>query len=697
MSRPITSGAERSAASPVFLFFGAVLLSAVIWGPLFSSGHLFLLDFADYPTGPHPHLGPYVWGLPPGLTSRAPINALLVGLFSVISWPPLRVVPMALGPLAVVWGFSRLFGRKPIPTLTATFFYVVNPFMVDRMVAGQIYLVVGISLFPLLMALLLAPAPDDSILQRGLRIGLTLAVMIALAPHFVFLAGLPLAGVLCGAVVKSQRRRAAAALLSLGAAIGLGLYWILPAIRVRSSLSTIGAGDLATFATRADDHHGLLVNALGLYGFWVRMWREPKDVFTWWPLVLLAILVVVIVGAATALRDPARRPAAIVIIASAILGYLLALGDQGPTAGIYLWLFDHVPVFRIMREPQKFLVLVLFAYAYFFAVGVVDLTNDVRGAARAVFLVGLGALIVMNGFTAFWGFNGYVHPSSVPSSWAAADRLMGEGEGSILSLPWRLYEVPSFADDRVIANPTPSFFRRQTIVSADSGDPIADQNTGPTDRYISFLVSQGAQIDTFGNLVAPLNVRYVLLQHVQDWQAYSWLSHQRDLRVVGSWGDLTLFENSVPTAPAYAASQAIDMADWGQLIDLSRRTDLTALRVRVARAAPGPIRASEPVTPAIGGQTPEGSSQGTGFTLAEPAPGPLTFARAFDAGWQMDGHAAVSNMGVTNAFPSAEGERSITYRHWSLVRTGYALSLAVLAMVLFMMALPPRRRRGGDE
>jgi hypothetical protein len=697
MSRLVTAREGRSTGSRAPVFLGAVLLSVVIWGPLISSGHLFLLDFADYPTGPHPHLGPYVWGLPPGLTSRAPINALLVGLFSVISWPPLRVLPMALGPLVVVWGFSRFFDRKPIPTLTATFFYVVNPFMVDRMVAGQIYLVLGISLFPLFMALLFAPAPDYSILQRGLRIGLTLAVMIALSPHFVFLAGVPLAVVLCGAVLKSQRRRAAAVLLSLGAAIGLGLYWILPAIRVRSTLSTIGAGDLATFATRADSHQGLLVNALGLYGFWVRMWREPKDIFTWWPVVLLAILVVVIVGAAAALRDPKSRPAAIVLIASAILGYLLALGGQGPSAGIYLWLFDHVPVFRIMREPQKFLVLVLFAYAYFFAVGAVDLTNDVRGTARAPFLIGLEALIVMNGFTAFWGFNGYVHPSSVPSSWAAADRLMGEGEGSILSLPWRLYEVPSFTDDREIANPTPSFFHRQTIVSADSGDPVASQNAGPVDRYISFLVSRGAQIDTFGNLVAPLNVRYVLLQHVQDWQAYSWLFQQRDLQVVGSWGDLTLLENSVPTAPAYAASQTIDVADWGQLIGLSRDVDLTALQVRVARAAPGPIRAPDPVATSVDGQTLVGSYEGAAFTLAEPASGPITFARGFDTGWQMGGHDAISNMGVTNAFPSAESERSVTYGRWALVRAGYALSLSVLIVVLVMIALPAWRRTGGGE
>jgi hypothetical protein len=696
MSRPIASREERSAGSQAPLLLGAVLLSAVIWAPLLSSGHLFLLDFADYPTGPHPHLGSYVWGLPPGLTSRAPINALLVGLFSIISWPPLRVLPMALSPLLVVWGFSRLFDRKPIPTLTATFFYVVNPFMVDRMVAGQIYLVIGISLFPLFMALLFAPAPDYSILQRGLRIGLTLALMIALAPHFVFLAGLPLAVVLCGAVVKSQRRRAAAVLLSLGAAIGLGLYWILPAIRARSTLSSVGAGDLATFATRADSHRGLLVNALGLYGFWIRMWREPKDVFTWWPVLLLAILVVVIVGAAVALRDPKSRPAAIVIIASAILGYLLALGGQGPSAGIYLWLFDHVPVFRIMREPQKFLVLVLFAYAYFFALGAVDLLHDLRGRARALFLVGLEALIVMNGFTVFWGFNGYVHPSSVPSSWAAADRQMGVGDGSVLSLPWRLYEVPPFTDDREVANPTPSFFRRQTIVSADSGDPVANQNAGPIDRYISFLVSRGAQIDAFGNLVAPLNVRYVLLQHVQDWQAYSWLFDQRDLQVVGTWGDLTLFRNSVPTAPAYTVSRTIDVADWGQLIGLSRQVDLTAIRVRVARASPGPIRASEPVTPAIGDRTLDGSSAGTGFTLAEPARGPITFAREFDGAWQMGGDGAIENMGVTNAFPRAEGERSITYGRWAIVRAGYAVSLSALLVVLLMITLPARRRRRGD-
>src|SRR5205823_3961582 len=114
---------------------------------------------------------------------------------------------------------------------------------------------------------------------------------------------------------------------------------------------------------------GLFVNLAGLYGFWRRQPALPKDYVYAWPLFLLAILLVVIVGARAAYRDPDCRRLAKTLLIAGSIGYLLALGDQGPTGAIFRWLVTHVPGFEVMREAQKFIVLVALAYAVFFGFG----------------------------------------------------------------------------------------------------------------------------------------------------------------------------------------------------------------------------------------------------------------------------------------------------------------------------------------
>ena len=55
----------------------ATVLALAVFAPLLGPGVVLLLDYGDYPAGPNPSLPGSVWGFPPGLTSRAPVNAML--------------------------------------------------------------------------------------------------------------------------------------------------------------------------------------------------------------------------------------------------------------------------------------------------------------------------------------------------------------------------------------------------------------------------------------------------------------------------------------------------------------------------------------------------------------------------------------------------------------------------------------------
>src|SRR5438093_11711561 len=134
-----------------------------------------------------------------------------------------------------------------------------------------------------------------------------------------------------------------------------------------------------------------------------------------------------------------------------------------PMACLFHTLLDHVSVFRIYREPQKFLALVVLAYAAFGAVGLEAVVrSDSRSSSARAWVASALAIAVATAYayTMLWGFWGQVHLAQYPSDWERADQIMAaEGPGRVLVLPWHLYDVWSFTGGRIVGNPSPSFFQ----------------------------------------------------------------------------------------------------------------------------------------------------------------------------------------------------------------------------------------------
>jgi len=665
-----------------------------VFGPLLRSGTVLFLDYGDYPVGPHPHLSGPLWGLSPGLTSRAPITALLVGLFQALDWGPVRLLPFLLVPFLVAWGFARLFARRPMPTLAATLLYVVNPFMYDRMQAGQVYLVLGFALLPLLASLLWPREPRS--FARAIGAGLLFAMLIALAPNFLFVAGLLVLVFTIGAATRRDLRALLAAGITIGTTVLAGLYWIIPALTSTGQLQRITRTDLRLFRTASDPHVGLYGNIAGLYGFWRQEWPPTKLSLVGWPVFLLAILFVASVGLGSARRSPKLRPLVVTLGIAGVIGYFLALGDQGPTAPVFLWMFDHVPEFRIMREPQKFLGLLALAYAFCFGLGLEALaTETTRRRVNRALLALLFLLPAVYTFRTFWGFNGYVQPSHLPRSWAEADRVMGTGEDKTLALPWHLYARLDLAQGRVVANPMSSSFRRE-VIAGDNAEygPLQTQGTSPRSRFLQFVVRNGWRIDRFGALIAPLDVKYVLLARHSDLKAYRWLYRQRDLRLIHRWPDLSLFENLEPVGRAFAPSVGIELRDWGEVIGLAGQRRLTDFVITVRHPGPGSIRVPVAPVPSPSKVVPVTKDSPSRYKVDGRSGAPLVFAEPFDPEWRYRGLQPGPFMGVTSLFPtgSVPGS-SIEYRPWMLVRASYVASACSILVVLAAIGWRKARSR----
>src|SRR6266851_4520445 len=138
----IRARAALVASAPLLL---GLVLAALVCYP-FAGGRLLLLDFAS---GPHqPLLPAAAFGLDGGLTGGVPL-AIGFHLLDRLLGQAGSVVPAAVFfPLATT-GAARLVRTAVLPArLGAGLFYAFNPFVFDRLYAGQLGLLLGYALLP---------------------------------------------------------------------------------------------------------------------------------------------------------------------------------------------------------------------------------------------------------------------------------------------------------------------------------------------------------------------------------------------------------------------------------------------------------------------------------------------------------------------------------------------------------------------
>jgi hypothetical protein len=524
-----------------WLWFSFVAL--IVAAPLLGGGYLLLLDYPSGPALPHVPLLP----LPSSgdVGNGTPLLALEAVLRHIQVWLPDKVLLLAPIVLGGVGLYRLLRSRFGVGAAAATYgatLFVLNPFVADRYLAGHLFFLLALAMVPWA----LGPVLDlfDRSRHSGVWIGLWLFGLAVVDLH---VAGMYALLVIVASVTTWSRKG------SIDGAVGLGLgavlcaYWVLPSL-LASPGRRVGAADLAVYASRPSGAR-VLPRLLGLYGFWREEFAGAAQRIPVLYLLLVPILGLAIAGAVRVLASADRRRAGILLAVVGVIALLLAGGISfPPTAGAFRFVFDHVPFFRIYREPHKFLALVVLAYAVFGAVGLESVVGrrDVVGSARAW---GASALAIgiagAYAYTMLWGFWGQVHLTQYPADWERAEQIMdARGQGRVLVLPWHLYAVWSFTGGRIVANPAPSFFSREVIAGDNVGfSRIRTQSVDPFSAFVEDIIRHRGKVRELGHLLAPLDVRFVVLLHEADPEQYIFVRQQPDLASLFHGPRLELFEN----------------------------------------------------------------------------------------------------------------------------------------------------------
>ena len=358
-------------------------------------------------------------------------------------------------------------------------------------------------------------------------------------------------------VQPSGRARSLARLAGagfLGAAISA--YAIVGLMIAGSGLQA-SASQLSAYRTSGDPSLGLFINVAGLYGFWRPGPTYPKNLLSGWPLLLFGILIIVTVGFTAKARSSSGRGTAVVLLISGVIGYFLALGTQGPTGALYRYSYTHVPGFQMLREPEKFSMLVALCYACGFGWGVDRLIDGIRGRSRRI-AVGAAILALPCAYTPNLaaGLGGQIGASSYPASWQAVARMV-QGKGLVLFLPWHAYQAFPFAGNRVVTTPAEQYFSAPILANEDAGPGYQFGQVDPEDPFISSVVARGWSVSNAGTLLSFIGVRWIILAKVNDWRSYGWLASQGSLHLVFQTSDLEVFKNSA--RPLVPERTAIDM------------------------------------------------------------------------------------------------------------------------------------------
>lgn len=692
---------RRDILGPVY--FAA--LSVAVWGPaLFVNGYVLLGDmvFAPAMNAPGSLLGPV-------------IGTLNVNLVYAAAWAVSRVVGAVLLQKVVLFLSAFLAGwlaYRNVPCesrwgkLVAGTIYLVNPFVYVRLLMGQWGLMLGYALLPVALASAVRTAREPGA-GRCARTALWLALIAVLSLHMGVIALIICA--VAAAFVLSRKRPAgkrAASLAALAVVLALFLlvsaFWLLPAARGSSGTEAIGRADLRVFQTRSTSTAGTWLSVVGLYGYWKTALDPflPRGHLPLWPVLAAGLAALAVAGFALLRKDPERGPLARALLVLGLLGFLLALGSRAPLFGpLYSFLYDHLAVFRLFREPQKFAALLALSYAFLGGLAIDRLVSG-RGrrsaAARSWRTWLVPALVVLAvfaySFRMFGGLWGEARAVDYPRSWGEARQLLERdaGDYSVLYLPPYWFMRFDFTrSDLTITSPMRFYFTNRYVELGGLLVGGVQIDARRMDRYVQSALESAREERNLGALLAPLNVRYVLMPLNTASERYRFVEEQGDLEVVRRWDDLVLLRNRVPTGHLVAADER---GSWRDLEELGRAAEGGNLlgsflpkgrETFVPDAQGAPVEHSDRAT---GGVRVEGGS--------EVEAGWLLFSEEYDDRWRLDGARPDEQAGVTCAFerPRPAGAHEISY-HDPLVVAGYTLSGAGLLLCLMLMALDNRRKK----
>lgn len=467
--------------------------------------------------------------------------------------------------LPAKFGIARYFGG---------IFYAINPFVYERIMAGQWGLLLGYGILPFVITSI-SNYFDNPAFGKTVKLALLFTIFVNTSTHFIliFFALFSVYGLIYFLFnignYKTDVLLRNSFILGLLVII-LNINWILPIFFGNSGLTGIMDGftrdDLVVFQSVPDKNFGLIFNLLSGYGFWPEVYDyfiSPKNIVFFWPLISLVMMGISLWGLVILLKEKERSNYPFLI--TSIIMFLLSLDLAGGVAlkffsDITYFLYDKLPILRGFREPQKLVGIIMFCYAFWGSIGLASLLAKVKKGSMFYVLCSMFFILpFIYAPTIFAGFWGQLKPVFYPDSWQKVNQILKTDKDDFLTLffPWNQYMRFNFTNNMVVANPAPYYFEKPILSSQNyETSYLYTHDIRAEAMHIEGLLSiekEGVNLlgdnvwekPAWGKSLSPINVKYIILSKDEDWKKYDFLNRTPDLEKILDENDLILYKNKM--------------------------------------------------------------------------------------------------------------------------------------------------------
>jgi hypothetical protein len=596
-----------------------VLALLVLWS-LLRPGYVLTLDMCF---SPNVHYSDYVWGISEwatsvyaGGTAITPLVAFIQSLSHILPVWVIEKFILFLILFLCGLGAHKLAAGKYPGCYFAGFLYMLNPFVYSRFIAGQWGVLWAYALMPI------AICAFFKLLHKGSWANAAVTAIIATLVGIIQIQGyfLLLFTFIVIFIVKTIQERNIKGkafndmkwmAITAGFGILLNLYWLIPLLTSSTTfLTQLNQADQLFFSPKNVSGFNLLFSIASMHGFWRGGNIYAVDIIPFFWIFFVFLLYLSFFGLIdnilsyfkqpklngqnslftdiTLTNEPAYRTnwQAVSFAIIGVISFILAIGMALPfTKPFFEWLWENVFIFKTFRDSQKYVGLICLTYAFLGGLGLNALMSGFKHSISRLYKAVLVLLVILALLTplaysyTMFNFNGRLGVTDYPVEWSAVnDYLNRDGDNfSVLFLPWHMYMDFSWLPnkDKRLINPSQQFFQKP-IIMGDNYEitGLYSQSTNSISKYIEFLLANQNKITNLGELLAPLNVKYVILVNEADFDLYNFLYQQTDLRVEQQFTGITLFKNEYTTSKIYAVDNIEYIDGLDEYLELSKTQDV---------------------------------------------------------------------------------------------------------------------------
>lgn len=449
------------------IIFSIVGVSIVLW-QLLAGGYVLTLDMVFGPhmdltrnsgdllnTAPTWYLLSFLTSILGGWITQ---KILLISIFFLMFYFPLRYFKK-------IFNLEETYGGEFVVSL----FFVINPFVYERFLAGQWAVLFGYVLLVPVLACIVSFCRDWSNINT-LKLLASIVVLGAVSTHILMIA-LVIVPIVIFANFIYQKW--SLVFLKKSILLGLGIivissYWLIPAILSKGTVvTTFGADHWEVFKTATNSHIGTIGNVLSLHGFWgeheewIKRFVLPSEGGWVFIVSLFLFITIVVTGIYAGVKDKKIRLMACLLIFVMFLATVFSSGiGDGIFKNFNMWMFENVSFWKGFRDSEKWSAILALGYALLAGLGskyIISHFKNIKYQKIALYMI--IAIPILYTPMMLFGLSGQIKTTQYPDSWNEVNNVLREDKNcKALFLPWHQYFSLRFNEDLLSANPSSVYF-----------------------------------------------------------------------------------------------------------------------------------------------------------------------------------------------------------------------------------------------